>query len=246
MKIVCFALYTAAVILSHSAAAYCVVLMFMLLAVFLARLSIRSVISPVKRLFWFFSLIFIMNLLFFSPQSAWFKFWIFAPSIIGAQQGISVVIRVLFVLIMGNVLVSTTSPISMTKAIENLIFPLSLLKIPTGQIAMILSAAIQFIPVLFEETELIRKAQTARGAKFDSRRLRDKVSTVLPLAIPVFISAFKRADELSLAMEARGYSTDKNRRTHGKIRLEERDYAALSLCVFLLSVIILLFLEYRP
>lgn len=186
-----------------------------------------------------FLLVLLMNLCFFSPDDAWFSLWIFTPSPAGLAQGLNVVLRVLFILVFSNILTLTTAPLELTGAIELLLSPLRLLRIPVGQVAMILSVAIQFIPTLFEETDMIRKAQTARGAKFDSRRLLDKAGAVAPLAVPIFLSAFKRADELSLAMEARGYRAGLNRGGAASLHLSWRDAAAFIFCVLFCTVQIL-------
>ena len=118
-------------------------------------------------------------------------------------------------------------------ALQALLMPLYYLHIPTGQIAMILSVAIQFIPTLFGETDAIRRAQTARGARFDSPKFREKAAAILPLLIPVFLSAFKRADELALAMEARGYRITRHKPNKRKKRLKVPDYIALVFCLIL-------------
>ena len=113
---------------------------------------------------------------------------------------------------------------------ESLLYPLKLIGVPVRDVAMILGVAIQFIPTFSEEAEAIRKAQTARGARFESRKLSEKAKSVVPLVVPVFLAAFRRADELAMAMEARGY-----RRTKGKIskrrrHLSRRDGIGLLLC----------------
>lgn len=98
---------------------------------------------------------------------------------------------------------------------------------------MILSVALQFIPILMEEAELIKMAQTARGARFESRKLSERAASFLPLVVPIFISAFRRAEELSLAMEARGYRNAKNRTKREKEPLAASDYSALTVCAFI-------------
>ena len=151
------------------------------------------------------------------------------------MQGAHVLLRVLLLLLLGNLLTATTSPLAMTDAFQVLLSPLGLLKIPVGQIAMILSVAIQFIPTLFEEADAIRKAQTARGARFDSPKLRHKAAAVLPLAVPIFLAAFKRADELSLAMEARGYRGGRGM-GRKKQPAQWQDALAIALCAALCCV----------
>jgi len=172
-----------------------------------------------------------MNTMFFSTENCWFSFWILHPSLQGLLQGFQVVARVVLVLVFSTVLTTTTPPLALTGALQWLLSPLKLVKAPTEQIAMILSVAIQFIPTLLEQTDEIRKAQTARGARFESRDLLQKAGAVLPLVIPIFLSAFKRADELSLAMEARGYRTDGARTQRPPAPMKKSDLLALACCL---------------
>ncbi len=207
----------------------------------ISGLTVKTAAGSVYRMYLFFILIFLMNACFYSAEKAWFSFWIIHPSPSGVLQGVNVVFRVLLVLIVSNVLTCTTSPMELTGALESLISPLRFVKIPTDQIAMIISVAIQFIPLLFEEADMIRKAQTARGATFDSQKLTEKAAAVMPLAIPIFLEAFRRADELSLAMEARGYSGKAKRTKKAAERLHPRDYAVmaavLALCVLQTAIL---------
>ena len=205
VKLLCLVLLLVAVVTTASLWGYGLLALLTACLIAVSRLRLRDVFSSAWRLRWFFLIIFLMNLCFFSPQTPWIKWWIFTPSLEGLWQGVHVVTRVLLLLLMSNLLTATTAPLAMTDAFHVLLSPLRIVRLPVGQIAMILSVAMQFIPTLFEEADAIRKAQTARGAKFDSRKLRDKAAAVLPLAVPIFLAAFKRADELSLAMEARGY-----------------------------------------
>ena len=207
-KLLCLFILIASAIFSDSLLGYGVLFAFALLCAFLSGLRFCEAMAPAWRLRFFFLLIFLMNLCFFSPEGAWLRFGIFCPSRTGLMQGLNVVARVFFLLVMSNILTLSTAPLELCAALEQLLRPLGIIGVPTAQVAMILSVAVQFIPGLFEETDMIRKAQTARGAGFDSPRIRDKAAAVLPLVLPVFIAAFRRADELALAMEARGYRTN--------------------------------------
>lgn len=208
VKILLLLILLAAVITTDTLIGYGILIVFTAAAVLVSRIGIKSAMGNLSRMIWFFIVVFLMNLCFFKSENAWVKFWIFSPSYDGLMQGIKVVVRVVVLLVLCNILNVTTPPVEVTKAIENMMSPLKIIKVPTGQLALILSVAIQFIPTLFEEADMIKKAQTARGAKFDSRKLKDKAGAVLPMVVPIFISAFRRADELSLAMEARGYRVD--------------------------------------
>jgi len=238
VKLLCLLILLTAVVTTDTLWGYGLVTALTAALLRLAALPAATVFSPVRRLRWFFLVIFLMNLCFYSPEDPWIRLWLFTPSFGGLMQGVHVVLRVFLLLLLGNLLTSTTAPLAMTDAMQTLLSPLGLLRIPVGQIAMILSVAVQFIPTLFEEADAIRKAQTARGAKFDSRRLRDKAAAVVPLVVPIFLAAFKRADELSLAMEARGYRPGLTVRKKAQ-PLARRDVAALLLCTELCLVQIL-------
>ncbi|MFB0920700.1 MAG: energy-coupling factor transporter transmembrane component T [Oscillospiraceae bacterium] len=225
----------AAVVNTHSLIGYGVLIAISAGIILLSGLPLKTVAGSAFRMYLFFILIFMMNACFFSTNGAWFSLWIIHPSSAGVLQGVNVVLRVFFALLFCNVLTCVTSPMEVSSALESLFSPLRLVRIPTDQIAMIISVAIAFIPVLFEEADMIRKAQTARGATFDSPKLTEKAAAVMPLTIPIFIGAFRRADELSLAMEARGYSSGGWHKKRKAEHLRFRDYAAfvsiLALCI---------------
>lgn len=171
----------------------------------LAGISLREQIRQQKGMCRFFIVIFLMNAFFYSGEHCIFRWWIFQLSREGIYQGAMVVIHLVLILLFCMVLTVTTEPMEITHALGELLSPLSKIGVPTEEIAMILGVAMQFIPVLGEEAETIRMAQTARGARFESKRLTERAASFLPLVIPVFLAAFRRADELSCAMEARGY-----------------------------------------
>lgn len=241
VKIILLILLLAAVIATDTLIGYIILITFTAFAAIISRIGFRAATGNIGKLLWFFILIFLMNLLFYENENPWLKFWIFTPSYDGLMQGIKVVVRVAVLLILCNILNVSTPPVLITNAIENIIFPLRLIRVPTKQIALILSVAVQFIPTLSEEADMIRKAQTARGAKFDSRRLKDKASAVIPMVVPIFISAFRRADELSLAMEARGYRISMNNGKPESIHLGAGEIISLILCTALCILQITLF-----
>lgn len=241
VKLMALFIAIAAVLCVNSLIGYGFMIVFAAVTILLSGISLRTALSSVDRMYWFFVLILLMNTCFYSPEGAWFSFWLFNPSLAGLMQGIDVVMRVFLVLVISNVLTSATAPIEITNALESLMSPLKLVGIPTEEIAMILSVAIQFIPTLSEETDMIRKAQMARGARFDSPKLVEKAEAVLPLVVPIFFAAFKRADELSLAMEARGYRTAADRTKKKFTPLRFQDYVALAIVILICGLQIFLF-----
>jgi energy-coupling factor transport system permease protein len=240
VKLLALFIVVAAVLCVDTLIGYGVMIVFTAAVILLSRVSLGTALNSVNRMYWFFLLILLMNTCFYNPENAWFTFWIFTPSLSGLMQGIDVVLRVFLVLVISNVLTSATSPMEITTALESLISPLRFIGIPTEQIAMILSVAIQFIPTLSEETDTIRKAQMARGARFDSPKLIEKAEAVLPLVIPIFFAAFKRADELSLAMEARGYRSAKGRTKKKFNPLQLQDYSALAVVIVICALQIII------
>lgn len=227
IKLLCTLLLLTAVILSNTPAGYALVIAGIATAVKLSAVGVRNALSGVKHTWLFLAVVFLMNALFFEPEQPLWQWWILRLSAEGIVQGAHVVLRVALAMILGNLLVSTTSPLELTGAIETFIFPLTCIGVPIRDVAMILGAAIQFVPTFLEETALIRKAQTARGARFESRKLTEKAQSVLPLVVPIFVSAFRRADELSVAMEARGYRRTKRKTPRPKRSLHRADLGAL-------------------
>ena len=230
VKIICLLIMLAIVIGASSASSYGLALSAIGMIILLSKLPLREVFGNIGRLWLFFGTILLMNALFFNTENTLCSWWIFNPSIDGIRQGFSVIVNVVLVLILGNVLTLSTSPTEITTALESLIKPLKLLGVPTEDVAMIISVAIQFIPTLMEETEAIKMAQIARGARFESKKVRERALSFVPLVVPIFLSAFKRADELSLAMEARGYRNAKNRTKRKKEPLKLQDYVAACAC----------------
>lgn len=226
IKILCFLLLLAASIRTSSVLGYLLLAVTAAVMILLSGLSPRTVLSPLIRLWPFFTLIFGMNTLFFDENSP--AQWIFHISPTGAAQGANIVARIAFLLIFSGVLITTTAPMELTGALGNLFRPLKLFHIPTENISMIISVAIQFIPTLMEEADTIKKAQTARGARFESRRLTERAASFLPLLVPIFLAAFRRADELSLAMEARGYRGARGRTVRRCRPLRRNDFIALA------------------
>lgn len=148
----------------------------------------------------------------------------------GIEKAIFIAIRLLLLIIATSLLTLTTSPMQLTDGMESLLKPLKKIKFPVHEMAMMMSIAMRFIPTLVEETDRIMKAQTARGAEFDSGNLLKKAKNMIPLLVPLFVGAFKRADELALAMESRCYRGDIGRTKMKTLRLGRIDLWSLVIC----------------
>ncbi|NLC53362.1 MAG: energy-coupling factor transporter transmembrane protein EcfT [Firmicutes bacterium] len=232
-KLLCLFLLMAAIIGTSSLRGYALGLVVIATLIMLSGLPLRYAVASVRHVFWFLLVIWLMNALFYDGEGVLASWGIFQLSRGGIRQGFRVVSNVVLILILGNLLTMTTLPTQVTTALESLIKPLKLIGVPTEEVAMIISVAIQFIPTLMEETEQIKMAQIARGARFESKKLAERAASFLPLVVPIFIAAFRRAEELALAMEARGYRNAKNRTKRKQEPLAAYDYGAIMVCVLI-------------
>ncbi|MEA4925885.1 MAG: energy-coupling factor transporter transmembrane component T [Syntrophomonadaceae bacterium] len=240
-KIISLFMLLVAIVATSTLGGYVFILCFTAAVVMLGELPLSAVLGSMRKLSAFFIIIFIMNAIFFDTAGSIWSWWIFHLSTGGVAQGANVVLRVALFIVLSNVLTCTTAPMDVTSALESLMSPLKLIRIPVEDVAMIISIAIQFIPTLMEETDTIVKAQIARGARFESKRLWEKAASLIPLVVPIFLSAFRRADELALAMEARGYRNARNRTNRKQVPLHGSDLTALltSVVVCLVQVYLL-------
>ena len=149
--------------------------------------------------------------LFLTPGTPIVKFWIFKITAEGAQNAILMAIRLTYLILGTSIMTLTTTPNQLTDGLEKSLMPLSKIGVPVHAIAMMMSIALRFIPILIEETDKIMKAQMARGADFESGNLLLRVKNMIPLLVPLFVSAFRRADDLAMAMEARCYNGGEGR-----------------------------------
>ncbi len=205
-----------------------------------SRVPFKSVLRSVKAIVFLLLFTAVLNLFFYSGETVLVKWGFLKITKEGVYYTIFLAVR-LFLLVMGSaILTLTTTPVSLTDGIESLLFPLKLVRFPVHELALIMSIALRFIPILTDETSRIMNAQKARGADFETGGPIRRVRAVVPVLIPLLISAFRRADELGDAMDARCYSGSKVRTKYKKLTFAWRDLIALLLCAALLAGVILL------
>lgn len=206
---------------------------FTVILLMISNIPLKHSLKGIKPLLFILALTAVLNI-FFIPGTPLFTI---GPVTV-SQEGIVAAIRIFFRLVMLVVIASlmtlTTTPMAMTDGIESLIKPLEKIRVPAHEIAMMMSIALRFIPTLLEETERIMKAQASRGADFDTGSLFKRVRSFIPVLVPLFVSAFKRADELAEAMEARCY-----RGGTGRTRLHKIKYGAIDLEATLFGILFL-------
>ena len=181
----------------------------------------------------------VLNLFFVSGEGdPLVHFWFLSIYAEGVRYAVLMAVRVMALIAGTSLLTYTTSPIVLTDAIEQLLKPLGKLHFPVHELAMMMSIALRFIPTLIEETDKIMNAQKARGAQLDTGKMTDRVKALVPVLIPLFISAFRRADELAMAMECRCYRGGDGRTRLKVLRCEKQDYIDLAVCIACFAVIL--------
>lgn len=219
---------------------YLALIVFVLTAVKLSDINPKFFINGVKPLIWLILFTVILQILFTSGQTIWFRFGPIIISQEGVLNGVFIFLRFVLIIFMSTILTLTTMPLSLTDAIEFLLRPLNAIKVPVHEIALMLSIALRFVPTLMDETEKIMNAQRARGIDFGEGNIYEQMKAIVPLLIPLFVSSFNRAEELATAMEARGYKGGEGRTKYRQLAWETRDtsvmiaFAVLSIVLFVL------------
>ena len=176
--------------------------------------------------------------LFLTPGTKLVSYWIFTITYEGLKNAVVMMVRLIFLIIGTSLMTLTTTPNELTDGLEKALSPLKYIKVPVHEIAMMMSIALRFIPILIEETDKIMKAQMARGADFEHGNLIQKAKNMVPLLVPLFVSAFRRANDLAMAMEARCYRGGEGRTKMKPLHYQKRDRMAyLTLLVYLAAVI---------
>ena len=170
----------------------------------LSKIPLKMVMRSFKSIIPIVIFTAVMNM-FFTAGDPIFSFWIFTVTKQGALFSVQLILRIICMLAATTLLTYTTSPLALTDAIERTLSPLKVMRFPVHEISMMMTIALRFIPLLVEETDKIMNAQKARGAQLDTGKLKERVQALIPILIPLFISAFRRADELATAMECRCY-----------------------------------------
>ncbi len=239
-KILAMIAYIVLVFLVQSMAAFAVPFLFVALALLLSGVPLSYVWSSLKPMRWLIAFMFLINLFFTQGERVLFSWWIVRVTAEGVRQAVFISLRLILLVAGTSLLTLTTSPIALTDGLERLLKPLARLRFPAHELAMMMTIALRFIPTLLEETDRIRKAQMARGADFESGGLVARARAMVPILVPLFVSAFRRADELAMAMESRCYHGGEGRTRMRELRLARRDlYAAGTVALFLAAVPVL-------
>ena len=225
-KILLTVLYIVALFCAKWFVSYALAAVLLIAGIVVSGVALRALVRGLKPILFIICFTAVLNL-FYTPGEIWVSFWIFKITKEGIFTAFFMILRITM-LIMGTFLLTyTTSPIALTDGLETLLGPLKKIRVPVHELAMIMSIALRFIPTLIEETDKIMSAQKARGADFESGNLLQRARALVPILVPLFISAFRRADELAVAMECRCYHGDAGRTKLHVLHYQMRDYLVL-------------------
>ena len=218
---------------------YLIVVGCLLSVIKLSKIPGKFIVKGLKPLKWIIIFTFIINIFFIPGDPIW-SFGFIKITEQGISQAIFMGLRLIFLVVGTSLLTLTTSPIELTDGIERLLKPLRKIGFPVHELAMMMTIALRFIPTLLDETDKIMKAQMSRGADFESKNIINRAKNLVPLLIPLFISAFRRADELAMAMEARCYRGGYNRTKMKEVIMTKADYIAYAIQFIYLGVILVI------
>ena len=238
-KLILVVIYIVALFCAKSWVSYGLMALFLIVCMCLSRIRLSVIVKGLNPLLFIIVLTGLLNM-FYTPGKELVHFWIFTITYEGLRNAIFMISRIVMLIFGTFLLTYTTSPIALTDAMELLMSPLKKIKVPVHELSMMMCIALRFIPTLISETDKIISAQKARGADFESGNLLRRAKALIPILVPLFISAFRRADELAVAMESRCYQGGKGRTRMKQLRMQRRDYIALCIGLALLAGVILL------
>ena len=238
-KIIFTVLFIAAIFLCKGLVSYGITLLILLMMIGISKVQPRVFLKGMKPVVFIVVCTAILNLFYTSGTVLW-SWGILKITEEGIWKAGFMVLRILMLIACTLLLTYTTSPILLTDGLEKLLRPLKKLHFPVHELSMMMSIALRFIPTLIQETDKIMSAQKARGADFDSGNLIQKAKALIPILIPLFISSFRRAEELAIAMECRCYHGDEGRTSLRQLRYAGRDYGLIVFSIALCAGIVVL------
>ena len=236
LKILALVCYIVTLFFATNAAGLALALAFILTAYAVARIPLKMLFRSLKPILPIIIFTTAINIFFVGGDPV-FQFWIITITKQGLFFTAVMASRIIGLIAAASLLTYTTSPIMLTDALERLMKPLELVKLPVNELAMMMTLALRFIPTLLEETEKIMNAQKSRGSDMDTGKFFQRVKALVPILVPLFISAFRRADELAIAMECRCYRGGKGRTRLKQLKLSAQDFLTVFLCAAVFAAV---------
>ncbi len=239
VKLVATLIYIISIFVVNNIPGYAFVAVFLGICIALSHVPIKFIVKGLKPVMIILFITIAFNMLLTPGEILW-KFWILKISREGLKAGATMALRLTLLITGSSLMTLTTTPNNLTDGMERLLRPLTRIRVPVHEIAMMMSIALRFIPILLEETDIIMKAQMARGADFESGNIFKRARALVPLLVPLFVSAFRRANDLAMAMEARCYRGGEGRTKMKPLKYSGRDYVAYAIVwLFLAGCIVL-------
>ena len=230
--------YMAAVLMAKSYAAYIAAVVFLVAGYICAHINIGKILKSLKPLIIMMLITVVLNVFFYKGSTVWLEVWkitIYKESVIFALK---MLMRIILLVLASSVLTYTTTSVMLTDGLESLMSPLKKVHFPAHEIAMMMSIALRFIPTFIDETDRIIKAQTARGSDFDSKNIIQKIKSYIPILIPLFTSAWRKADDLATAMNARCYRGGEGRTKFRVLKFTYIDLILVILTLLLFAAVV--------
>lgn len=221
-------------------AALGIVAVFAIAVYAMSRVPFRLALRSIKAILPLVIIMTLLNVLYIKGDTVLWQWWAFTVSVEGIIQALFMSVRIILLIVVTSLLTYTTNPIDLTDGLERLLRPLKVIKVPVHDLAMIMTIALRFIPTLMEEANKIMAAQKARGADIDTGSFMKRIKALIPILVPLLVSAVRRAAELATAMDCRCYSGGEGRTQMKQIRLSMRDAVAAVCCVTLLIAVIVI------
>ncbi|NLK97808.1 MAG: energy-coupling factor transporter transmembrane protein EcfT [Epulopiscium sp.] len=240
VKIVSTFVFIIALFIANRYIGYAMTFVFLTCIIAISKVPVKFMLKGLKAIFVIILITVALNIFMTPGETILWQYKSLRITGEGLYLAGLMAIRLIFLIIGSSILTLTTSPIQLTDGIESLLNPYKKIGIPAHEIAMMMTIALRFIPILLEETDKIMKAQMARGADFESGGIVKRAKSMIPLLVPLFISAFRRADELAMAMEARCYRGGENRTRMKQLVIEKQDYVAIGVMTILTAAMIMI------
>ena len=236
-KIILLFFFILGIFVFDTPASYALLSAFTIVLIQVSKVPFRMMLKSLKPLWWILLFTFLIHLCS-TPGESFLHVWLFDLTYAGFKQGFFVCLRLILLILLSSLLTFTTSPLALTDALETLMGPLKRFGLPAHELAMMMTIALRFVPTLIEETDKIMKAQQSRGSDFTTGNLLKRLKSLIPILVPLFISAFRRADELAMAMEARCYRGGIGRTQMKALKVQAIDYVAYGVSVIFAAALL--------
>lgn len=239
VKIMCTLLYLISLFLFRNIYGYIVATIFLVSVIHISKVPFKFIVKGLKPIILLLMITVVFNLFLTKTGKVLLEFWILTITEDGLRTAVFMAIRLIYLILGSSLMTFTTTPNALTDGIEKLLWPFRKIKLPVHEIAMMMSIALRFIPILLEETDKIMKAQIARGADLENGNIIQKAKAMIPILVPLFVSAFRRATDLAMAMEARCYRGGDGRTKMKPLVYQKKDYIAYAITILYMAIAVI-------